>query len=141
FLVQTHEPTSFPITLSEGGAELLTYGHRGATWPYWCKGEPAPFDPLAIDILTRDIRAALAQQGFFKPVFTVKVSPQGKLANLVITLQDEGPRAVVGKLEVLGVQKNRPADVLAFLGLAEGMPIDAVVLQEAQKKLWNSARF
>jgi hypothetical protein len=135
--------TKFPMeTRPDGTIRVETWGPpKDPRKPLWNPGRAAPFDQVAMNRFERDVAAEMARQGFFNPTFTVshRISPDA--ADLVVAIQDEGPRATLAQIQVNGASRNKPADVLRYLGLSQGMPVDADVLQSIATKLWDSARF
>ncbi|NQT85986.1 hypothetical protein HQ560_04430, partial [bacterium] len=111
--------------------------------PAWKEGEPARFDRVSMKRMATQVRLAYAHFGRFFPDVAVKVVPQrdGRTAKLVIVVRHEGPKAVVGSIEVTGAKINRPQDVVERLGLRVGMPLDGAAVAAMERKLWHSGRF
>jgi hypothetical protein len=143
YVVTREEAAPFPMKLLEGGgAELPTWGEVSApARSPWRAGDPAPFDEVTLERLSRDVRDGLARQGYFRTRFAVAPVVTGEVATLVVRIDDEGPPAVLGDIEVTGARRHAPAEIVSYLGLAEGQAVDAGVLQAAQGRLWRSARF
>lgn len=106
-------------------------------------GSPVPFGGMTIKLYEQRARQVLAGLGYLNPQLTISLQTNAARLNagLVIDLADEGPKSFIGQIEVTGVKKNRPEAVIDFLVLKPGMPLDSGVLQRAEKKLRESARF
>ena len=111
--------------------------------PMWEQGEPADFSEKWLTRAEAQVEACLAEQGFFFPQAKVELqqNPAAGAANLLITLQSEGPPGVVGKINVTGGQLHAPGDIISYLQLREGMKITGEMLAAAERKLRDSGRF
>jgi hypothetical protein len=110
---------------------------------FWQKEAAAPFDPEALEVLQQRFQGALADAGYFEPRFQLKVvpAPATGLADLSLGLQSAGTTAVLDQIEVKGIFRNTPQQVLDFLGLKPGMPIKPGVANNVFEKLQDSGRF
>ena len=108
----------------------------------WKRGKPASFSPGHWQSRHDEIRAAFQFLGYYDAQFTETVRPEsdGK-ATLVISIQDEGPKATLGEIEVIGAQKNTVEDVLKVIDLPLGIVLDSEVRETVEKKLADTARF
>ena len=72
----------------------------------------------------RDVADALADLGYFFAKFNLDVEADAKTktARLAIDILDEGPRAVLGDIEVTGNKVNSRDDIVKYLGLQPGEP-------------------
>jgi hypothetical protein len=89
-----------------------------------------------------DVRRALANMG--RPLARVQTRHEFRdngTADLAITIEDEGPAAVVGRIKVLGGSANSPAEIIKAAGLAPGSPFTPDTLDRATVALWNTGRF
>ena len=110
----------------------------------WERGAAVSFEPGPLEQVRKAVRRALAEMGFFRAAFDVRVErvkPDGGDADLVVDVTDPGPRAVLGTLEIVGLSRDAEAALRELCGLAEGRPLDLLALQAMQQKLWDSARF
>lgn len=121
----------------KSGAQSLAHAK------HWPLGKPAWFSSDAIDGFRRYVRNLLFYQGRASATFTVQVvrDENTRTAALRITIDDEGPPAVVGSIRVSGNKKNSVPDILAFLGIHEGMPYRGGLEDELRQRLSRSARF
>jgi hypothetical protein len=110
---------------------------------FWEAGEPVSFVESVRQELQRIAQQALAQHGLFFPKLEVKIrtSAEKTTAELIVEVVDPGPKAVIDEIVVEGCRKNTKAQILDFLGLKTGMPINRATLDEAELKLWDSGRF
>jgi hypothetical protein len=110
---------------------------------YWIPGDPAPFTDDFPDLAGKEVRRLLAERGH--PLADVTVSlrrdPATHLAHLSVDIASEGPRTVLGTIEVTGCQRSRREDILRITGLKPGDPVTPDVISRAQLALWTSARF
>ena len=92
--------------------------------------------------LTTRVRLLLSDQGYPFARFKVDVVPRAnETASLVVNIEDEGTPVVLGKLLVKGLERHSKEQLMSFLGLKPGMPLDAQVYQDVHAKLRNSCRF
>jgi hypothetical protein len=108
----------------------------------WRSGRPAALIDRYIEHCRRKALEGLYSQGFCWA--DVKIEPRlndDGTVDLVVHILHEGLRAVLGDVQVNGLTLNQPKDVLRFVGLEPGMPINLEILREAHKKLWDSGRF
>ncbi|MFO1513807.1 MAG: ankyrin repeat domain-containing protein [Verrucomicrobiota bacterium] len=109
----------------------------------WVADDPVNFSEAWTTQTVAQVEACLAEQGFFFP--EVKVELQRHLAtrtaDLLISIQREGPPGVIGEIKVIGEQRHTPEDLIRFLQLRPGMKITAKRLAEARRKLRDSGRF
>ena len=111
--------------------------------PIWVAGEAARFNNWSREQLRRQVYLAFAQHGFFFPKLDVHVVPleSQQVAELVVEVEDEGPPAVGGPVEVVGAQRHSAETIARFLGLAPGQPFDRNRLSAIQARLYESGRF
>ncbi len=111
--------------------------------PIWLPGEPARISAWSRRQLLRQIHLAFAERGFFFPQLSLSVVPQPTrgMAELVVEVRDFGPPGFLGAVEVVGLQRNSPEQVLRFAELATGQHLDRAGLARLQARLYESARF
>lgn len=87
-------------------------------------------------------RSIFQSLGYFDPQFVVRVRPEAdKTATLIIDIQDEGPRSTLDAFEITGLTKNTPQDLIKYLDIPLGTPLNLDVKRQIERKLWESARF
>ena len=108
----------------------------------WQPGEPFPFSqPLGN--YAQSVEQTLTDFGYFFPkveVSVVRHDDRGT-ADLLVSIIEEGPHGTVKEIVVTGVTNNSRAQILQFLGLREGMPIERELISGCERRLWESARF
>ncbi|MBN1909475.1 MAG: hypothetical protein JW818_07040 [Pirellulales bacterium] len=109
--------------------------------PLWNSGKPVPFDAATLDRLRRRTARGLADQGYFSPSFDVSTDVDQGKATLVIHLNDEGPKAVLGEVTIQGNERNTRDEILNRLKLKPGMELTADWRAALQYRLWRSGRF
>jgi len=110
--------------------------------PVWKPDWPAPFAASTRQRLRFCVKKALEDFGLFFPKLEVAVVPgEHRRAALRVTIDDEGPRGVVGAIEIAGNKRNTREEILEFLALEPGMTIDRQVREEIERKLRESGRF
>ena len=109
----------------------------------WKKGGPAPLDDEAVARIRGKIETEFADAGFFHPEFDVAIDrqPAATTASLKIAIKSEGPRAVVGNIEVTGSQRDSADDVLTHLDLRTGSPFTANSTWRLERRLSESGRY
>jgi hypothetical protein len=112
------------------------------TPPIWDRGKPAPFSGLSRQRLKERVKKAFRDLGFFFPDFDLEIGrEEDGTATLRVVINDEGPKGVVGRIDVRGQKKNSREEIIDFLGIKPGRDIDVSLLAELEKKLRDSARF
>lgn len=109
--------------------------------PIWLPGEAARISAWSRRQLLRQVQLAFAERGFFFPKISLEIIPSRDAAELVIDVRDQGPPGVLGSIEVVGLQRNSPEQVLRYLKLAAGQHLDRAALARLQARLYESARF
>jgi hypothetical protein len=125
----------------EGPVQVEMRVERGKSFAQWEKGEVARFDPVSGQLAEDYAREALGELGFFVANFDAKVEIEQDAAVLHVTIADAGPPGTLNEVTVKGLTRNRPEEVLKFLGIEKGQEISLDRLQEIQRRLWDSARF
>jgi len=108
----------------------------------WKKGAPVPFDNDDSRIRAR-LKSEFGCAGYFYPDFDVGIQRDDEegIATLAVTINDEGPRAVVGKINVTGIKRDSAADVLQYLDLHPGTPYDSGLCHRLERRLDESGRY
>ncbi len=84
----------------------------------------------------------LQRCGYMDPLISATFEPQADgLTTLIMTIEDEGPRAVLGDVEIHGGKLNSPEQILAYLEIQPGQALDIESASRWQWKLQESARF
>jgi thiol-disulfide isomerase/thioredoxin len=127
-------------------AEKLVPASDQATpvpWTWWKTGSPVNFTPKSLANCSAAASNTFAALGRFAAKFKVEIQPQpaGTNAALVVIVEDEGPKAILLGIELVGHKQNRRDDVINFLGLAKGMAVTQDLIDEKTRALTQSARF
>jgi len=111
--------------------------------PLWDKEDPAPFDAATLESLSAQLTNILSEFGYFFPKASLRIVPRagGTNADLLIDIADEGPHGVIDSIEVYGNKNNTRQEVLEFLKLKPGLPIEHDLVAKTEIQLWNSGRF
>ncbi len=131
------DPTNIPNNMPF----LQTNASPGETAD-WTPGDPAKFAADAPHPLIDTVRRHLAELG--RPLAQLSTSHEfhdNGTVDLMIRIADEGPVAIVNRIDVIGCQNNTPAEVAAAAGLVAGQPVTPMLLDSATVKLWNTGRF
>lgn len=127
----------------DGPEDRLLEGPKRPDHSIWKPGDDANFSAAWLKEVTQQVNACLAEQGFFFAQTQLKLqrNDTNHTADLLITLEREGPSGRVGDVEVTGANRHSPGDILRFLELREGARISATRLAAARRKLWDCGRF
>ncbi len=108
----------------------------------WRVGKPASFADGHWLSQRGEFKKVFHTLGYFDARFAVSTRPESDgTATLVVDIQDEGPRAVLGEIEVVGAQKNSADDVIRYLDLPAGTVLDSETKSKIEQKLSDAARF
>jgi hypothetical protein len=109
----------------------------------WVAGQPAHFDDISLRYLSGKVTNALAKHGFFLSRFTLNVvtNPATQTATLQVKILDEGPPAIIDRINVVGNQKNSRKVMLNYLDLKPGMAFTSDLAATINNRLYHSARF
>lgn len=108
----------------------------------WVPGQPASFAPKAWKGAEPKVRQILSRMGFAQSKLALSIEmADDSTARLVIDIQQEGPRTVLGEIEVVGNERNSAESVIRYLGLKSGMSFDITQQGIVQRRLRQSARF
>jgi hypothetical protein len=111
--------------------------------PIWDKGKPAHLDRQTQQGRHKEIEDALADLGYLSTKFNVEttVDANGVSATLRIRFFDAGVQVVLDQVDVVGNRKNSRQEILDYLGLKDGEPIDRAECPYLRERLWLSGRF
>ena len=113
-----------------------------STAPVWQQGRPASFATGYWESQRENIQKAFQSLGYLDVSYSSRIRPNSDgTATLIIAIQDEGPRAILGDIEVTGTQKNSPDEVIKYLNLTPGTLLSRETKSQVEKDLSNSARF
>ncbi len=109
--------------------------------PIWDPNKGVPFDNSVA--VHGAVTAAFSDLGYSN-AFTVErfeVDEAKQRGTLLIDVIQTGEHDLAKSIEIAGLKINRRDQVLAFLGIAAGDPIDRSMLQEISQRLFESGRF
>ena len=111
--------------------------------PLWKTSSPATFDKISIETIKARTKRAFSDYGYFFPAFQVKVVPEedDKKATLHVEVFSEGPKAMLGEINIVGNELNSPDEFVEYLKLEQGKPFTGERLIAWQERLWRSGRF
>jgi tetratricopeptide (TPR) repeat protein len=108
----------------------------------WQAEDPVAFKQDKANPLADAVRRHLAALGRPLTRFRTRYVLDGDgTADLVIHIEDEGPVAVIGRIEVVGAKEHRPDEITVAAGLKSGGPLTPEVLDRALLALWETGRF
>ena len=138
----TNEAVRKAIVLRLSGIEPAT-GTTNKDDLLWKSGEWAPLDDYTQSRLEETVRVALEDLSHFQPKFTVEPITDAKrmVADLEVTIDEEGVRGTLAEVEMTGLRTNTRAEVLDYLKLKPGLPLPPHLATEVATQLWRSARF
>lgn len=131
-----------PAPESQPGSGSASAVPPAAAKPIWKKGDPTSFSPTHWNSKHDEIQKHFQSLGYHDVRFTAGPVPGlNGLATLEVTITDEGPRAVLGEIEVIGAGKNTPEEVIQYLDVAKGSLLDSDLKLRVEQKLRDAARF
>ena len=85
----------------------------------------------------------LAARGFLFPKVNVQVAPDkaARTAELRVEVLEEGPHAVIERVEIAGNKTNTAEAVLRYLDLKPGLELTSQLVSRIEDRLWRAARF
>ncbi len=108
----------------------------------WKRGKATAFASGLENGVVAKANLILQRCGYREPTVTAVLEPQANgQTTLVLTITDEGPRAVLGEIEVHGNQLNTADAILSYLDVQPGQALDIESASRWQWKLQESARF
>lgn len=147
------QTTGFLTTITDVGLMKWRAGFRDYNsdpqGPAWQVGKPCPLNGIgqladaAKPIMKRRISATLAAQGYFESNFTfyLTADKSNETVDLNIEIISLGPKAKLGKIELIGLKRHSEKKVLNFLELKIGESIDQARMLELADRLFQSGRF
>lgn len=112
--------------------------------PLWAPDKPAHFDRESRAFYVNAVRESLDRAGYLGSPFTARVTANedGRSADLRVELDELGPRATLGKVEIRGECRTATRDAIRdYLGLRVGMPLDRDLVDRIRRRLYESGRF
>jgi hypothetical protein len=127
-------------------AATLTDNHSQSSYLLdfrWRDGAFVPFDDYSAVELHRRVEWSFAKAGYLNPAFTVSIrrDAKTKTAALAIDVQGDGPRAVVGQIEISGTKRDSAAAVQKHLACETGDPYDRDLVKRLKQRLCDTARY
>jgi len=108
----------------------------------WTPGKPVSFSTSHWRGQREEFQKILNELGYYDTVLQVGVRAEpDDTATLVVTIEDEGPRATLGEFEILGADRNSVEDVIRFLDLPLGTVLDAERKEQIEKRLRDCGRY
>ena len=110
--------------------------------PLWKPGEVATFHETKLAELTEAVRNGCTAQGYHQAEFRTELRREtdGK-ATFNVTIKSEGPQTELGIIEVWGLTRDEPEDLIRYLGLKPGLPAGDRLATEVRTKLFDSGKF
>jgi hypothetical protein len=109
----------------------------------WKPGDPVQYDDLSVVEMKAAVRRILAEQGFARAKFEVGLGPSDGAGNVNLRVEVENspePDRISG-IEVVGLKRNSRQELLQFLHVAEGDPLNAALLERVYNQLKDCCRF
>ncbi len=138
---------TFATTVMPDGRSIHMTGwqqQRGSAGSIdWPIGEPAPLDEYTHRMIQRAVLLQLESRGYFWPDFRIEhdFDDQAGLVDCIVAIDALGPKAKLGQVSLSGLNRHTAEQVIAFLGLTEGMPLTFDTVRAIYRKLWSSGRF
>lgn len=110
---------------------------------FWEIGKPASLDPINVAYETDEIKTLLSSLGWMqaKVELSTERDDQAHTATLVVKILDEGPQAVIGKIEITGAARDTTAEIIRYLGIAKGQTLTTDFTTRVDAKLRSSGRY
>jgi hypothetical protein len=111
--------------------------------PVWEKGGSRSLLKHTQEYIKKYLPQGFEDQGFYHVEFEFQVvaDQASKTLQLKIEIQNEGPKAIIGKLHVNGQAFNTRKEILEYLQLAIGQPISRQRCKTLSKRVFDSGRF
>lgn len=130
----------------EQGGEIEWYKPNGEKVAkesaVWTRDQSTRFDSHLEKSVAETAVRILQRCGYMDPTVTARLEPQanGK-TTLVVNIDEEGPRATLGEIEVHGNERNTADEILTYLDVKPGQPLDSDIAARWKWALQESARF
>ena len=110
----------------------------------WRKGEVGAVSFQRVRLLARDLRLHFQLSGYPDPRIhaTVRRDPKAGRVDLELEVRP-GARILqeLADVEINGCDRNKPCEVLDYLGIKVGMKVEWLLERRARERLWRSGRF
>ena len=120
-------------------------GRNGDADPvtYWKPGEIVDFRDANETELSGAIRLALIEAGFATCRFhgEMKQDPTQGVVDLHISILDDVPRTVIGETQITGLKRDTREELLDYLKIAPGDPLDGKTIARINDRLADSCRY
>ncbi len=134
FIFENEEFQPLWVTQKGENADLGT--------PLWLPDQPIAFNASGDMLLADRIEQVVADLGY--PQARVRLgmsSSREGVLDLAVHIEDEGTPQTADTIEILGIERNTREEVLDFLQIEPGIPLDRQTRIDLTRRLWQSARF
>jgi hypothetical protein len=109
----------------------------------WSNSLPVSFAGYPQAALASIVSNAFMDLGFARPKFDLQLTPDPRrgVADFVIQIQDEGPKMLIGEIDVLGAKTNSADSIIKFLGAKAGTEVRGDLIPRLNARLRESGRF
>jgi hypothetical protein len=109
----------------------------------WSPGDPARLAPDSKERTKRKVKFALEGMGYRFAKFQIDLESDSKTrtADLVVHLEEEGPKASLDDIEIVGNKRNTKEAILKYLNLKEAALLTRAEQTRIEYELWRSGRF
>ncbi len=109
----------------------------------WSSGDPARLAPDSKEWTARKVKFALEDMGFRFAKFQIDLESDSKTrtADLVVHLEEEGSKASLDDIEIVGNERDTKEAILNYLNLNEGALLTRAEQTRIEYELWRSGRF
>ena len=109
---------------------------------HFTKDKIADFSGKPAEVYEKAIKAGLEAQGYFFPEFDAELKTQdNRRVDLRVHIKDPGPKASIGQITVSGAEHHTSEQILEFLNIKPGMPMDLRQKLSLEQKLKESHCF
>ncbi len=111
--------------------------------PVWESGDPVRLAPVTMEWTARKVKYALEDMGFRFAKFRIDLKSNSKTrtADLVVHLEDEGPKASLDEIEIIGNKRDSKEAILEYLNLKKGTLLTRAEQTRIEYELWRSGRY
>lgn len=108
----------------------------------WKRNKPTAFASGREAAIVAKAKLILQRCGYLDSLVSTTLEPQADgLTTLVVTIDDEGPRSILGDIAIHGNKINTDEQILSYLGVQPGQALDIESGPRWQWQLQESARF
>lgn len=131
------------ISAKLSGKDLKAKGVTNSNFVFWDSGEPVCFDAESRASARNIVLEALAELNYYQPELDVEIQPDPSrgIADLLVTIVNEGVRGIVEQIDVSGTRINSRESVLEYLKLRPGMELNVHLANTVSNQLAASGRF